>query len=103
MAVAVRGQAEALDGVGAVRRDVKDLLPRQRGFYRPLELSRGDRRQDSVGIDPELATKSAADERADQAHVLNGNLQGCRDSLLTLVEHLVRGVQGQLVAIPHRK
>src|SRR6266702_3239285 len=96
-------QAKALDRVGAVRRDVKQLLPRQRNFDRPLELARGDRRQDSIRIDPEFAAESAADERANQTYVLDGNLQGCRDGLLALVEHLVRSVQDQLVAVPHRK
>jgi hypothetical protein len=68
-----------LDRVGAVRRYVKDLLPRQRDLHRPPEFSRRDRRQDGVGIDPELAAESAADERADQAYVLNGDFQGRRD------------------------
>src|SRR5438270_868216 len=55
--VAIGAQTDVLDRVGAVRRDVEDLLPRQRDFYRPLELPRCDRRQDSIGIDPELAAE----------------------------------------------
>ena len=86
-----------------MRRDVKDLLPRQRDFHRALELPRRDRRQDRIGIDPELAAEAAADERADQPHILDRNFQGCRDDLLPLIEHLVRGVQDQLVAVPHRE
>jgi hypothetical protein len=58
-AVAICSQAEALDRVGAVRRDVKDLLPRQRGFHWLLELPGGNRRQDGIGVDPELAAESA--------------------------------------------
>ena len=95
-AVAIRAQAETLDGVGAMRRDVKDLLPGQRDFHRPLELPRRDRRQDGIGIDPELAAESAADEGADQPHVLNRNFQGRRDRLLSLIQHLVRGVEVSL-------
>ena len=86
-----------------MRRDVKDLLPCQCDFHRPLELPRGDRRQYSIGIDPEFAAEPATDERADQAYVFNGKFQGCRDDPLTLVEHLVGGVQDQFVAVPRRK
>ena len=102
-ALAIGAQANALDRVGAVRRDMKNLLPGQRDFHRPLELPCCDRRQDGIGIDPEFAAESAADERADQPYVLDGNFQGRRDDLLTLVEHLVRRVQDQLVAVPHRE
>jgi len=55
--VPIRTQAEALDGIRAVRRDVKDLLSCQRGFHRPFELPRRDRRQNGIGIDPELAAE----------------------------------------------
>ena len=48
----VRADADALDGVGAVRRDMEHLLPRQRGFYRPLKLPGGDGGQNGVGVDP---------------------------------------------------
>jgi len=102
-AIAIGAQAQPLDRVGAVGRDVKDLLARQRDFHRPLEFPRGDRRQDSIGIDPVFAAETAADERADQAYVLDGNFQGCRDDLLTLIEHLVGGMQDQFVAVPHRQ
>src|SRR6266481_3363426 len=61
-AVAIGVKTKALDGVGAVGGDVKDLLPRQRDLHRTLELSRRDRRQYRIGIDPELAAKAAADE-----------------------------------------
>jgi hypothetical protein len=102
-ALAISGEADALDGVRAVRRDVKDLLPCQRRFHRPLELSRRDGRQNGIGVHPELAAESAADEAADQPHILNGHLQGRRDGLLPLVQHLVCGVEDQLVAVPHRQ
>jgi len=68
-------QPNALDCVRAMCRDVKDLLPGQRDFHRPLKLPRCDRRQDRVGIDPEFAAESTADERADQADVLDGNFR----------------------------
>ena len=71
--IPIRAQTEALHGIRAVRRDVKDLLPRQCDFHRPLELARGDRSQDGIGVDPELAAETAANERTDQANVLNGN------------------------------
>src|SRR5437879_4154076 len=74
-ALTIRGQPEALDRVGAVCRDVKYLLPRQRDFYRSLELPGGNRRQDSIRVDPELAAEPAADERTYQAYVLSGNLE----------------------------
>src|SRR6202171_6857655 len=75
MALAIRSQAHALDGVRAMRRDVKDLLPCQRDFHRSLELSRRDRRKNGIGIDPELAAESAPDEGADQPKILNGNFE----------------------------
>ncbi len=102
-AVAIGTQAKALDGIRAVCRDVEDLLPRQRDFHRPLELPRRDRRQYRIGIDPELAAETAADEGADQPHILDRNFQGGRDDLLPLIEHLVCGVKDQLVALPHRE
>ena len=74
-AVAIRAEAQPLDGVRAVGRDVEDLLPCQRGFDRPLELPRGDRRQNRIGIDPELAAEAAADEGADQPHILDRDFQ----------------------------
>src|ERR1700759_4585623 len=92
-ALTVGAEPEALDRVRTVRRDVKDLLPRQRDFHRTLELPRCYRRQDGGGVDPKLAAKPSTDERADQAYILNGNFQGCRDRPLALVEHLVGGVQ----------
>src|SRR6266446_10762425 len=92
-AVAIGTEAKALDGIRAVGRDVEDLLPRQRNFHRALELSRGDRRQNRIGIDPQLAAETAADEGADQSNILDRNFQGCRDDLLSLIEHLVRGVK----------
>ena len=101
--VPIRTQAEALDGIRAVRRDVKDLLPCQCGFHRPLELPRCDRRQNGIGIDPELGPETATDEGTDQSHVLDRNLQGLGDHLLSLVQHLVCGVEDELVALPHRQ
>src|SRR6266480_5374077 len=102
-AVAISAKAKALDGIRTVRGDVKYLLPRQREFHRPLELSRGDRCQYRIGIDPELAAETAADEGADQPHTLDRHFQGRRDDLLSLIEHLVRGVKDQLVAVPRRE
>ena len=40
-AIAIGAKAYSLDGIGAVRRDMKDLLTRQRDLYGPLELTRG--------------------------------------------------------------
>ncbi len=82
---------------------MKDLLPCQGDFHRPLELARRDCRQNGVGVDPELAAETATDEGADQPHILNRHLQGCRDDLLSLIEHLVCGVEDQPVAVPHCK
>ena len=101
--VPIRAQAEALDRIRAVCRDMKYLLSCQRGFHWPHELARRNRRQNGIGIDPELAAESAADEGTDKSHVLNGNFQGPRDSLLSLAQHLVRGVEDELVALPHRE
>ena len=50
-----------------------------------------------------LPPKSAADEGADQSHLLDRNFQGPRDRLLSLVQHLVCGVEDELVALPHRQ
>ena len=100
-AVSIRAQADALDGVGTVRRDMEHLLPRQRRLHRPVELARRDRRQDGVGVDPELGAEAAADEGADQPHILDRDLQGPGDRVASLIEHLVRGVKGELVALPH--
>ena len=90
-AVAISTQAKALDGIRAVCRDVKDLLSRQRGFHRPLELPRRNRRQNSIRIDPELAAEpapppapppeppppwaNAVDENAMQARATNRGLR----------------------------
>src|SRR5260370_39276356 len=101
-AVAIGAKTKALDGVGAVGGDVKDLLPGQCDLHRALELSRRDCSQYRIGIDPELAAKAATDEGTDQPHILDRNFQGGRDDLLALIEHLVRGVKDQLVAVPHR-
>src|SRR5260370_42682976 len=58
-AVAIGAEAKALDGVGAVGGDVKDLLPGQCDLHRALELSRRDCSQYRIGIDPELAAEAA--------------------------------------------
>src|ERR1700722_11766697 len=58
-AVAIGGQTETLDRIGTMRGDVKDLLPRQRRFHWSLELLRGNRRQNGIGVDPEFAAESA--------------------------------------------
>src|SRR5260370_41792720 len=78
-AVAIGAKTKALDGVGAVGGDVEYLLSRQRDLHRALELSGRDCSQYRIRIDPELAAKAAADERADQPHILDRNFQGCRD------------------------
>src|SRR6476660_10643726 len=77
-AVAIGAKTKALDGVGAMRRNVEYLLPCQRDLHRALELSRRERRQYRIGIDPELAAEAAADEGADQPHMLDRNFQGGR-------------------------
>ena len=41
-ALSIRAQADALNGVRTVRRDVEDLLTRERRLHRPVELARGD-------------------------------------------------------------
>ena len=57
-AVPIRAQADALDGVRAVRRDMEHLLARQRRLHRPLELARRDRRQNGVGVHPKLGAET---------------------------------------------
>ena len=88
-AVSSRAQADALNGVRTVRRDVEHLLTRQRRLHRPVELARSDRRQNGVGVDPELGAKPAADEGADQPDVLDRNVEGPGDRVTTLIQHLV--------------
>jgi hypothetical protein len=61
----IRAEADALNGVRAMSRDMEHLLTCQRRLHRPVELARGDRRQNGVGVDPELGAKAPADERAD--------------------------------------
>ena len=41
-AISIRAEADALNGVRTVRRDVEDLLTRERRLHRPVELARGD-------------------------------------------------------------
>ena len=101
VAVPIGAQANALDGVRTMGGDVEDLLTGQRGLHRSLQLACRDRRQDGVGVHPQLAAEAAADERADQPHILDRHFQGRGDRVLPLVERLVRGVQGQFIAIPH--
>src|SRR3981081_3738241 len=60
-AVMIGGETKALDSIRAVRRYVEDLLPSEGDFHRAFELSRCDRGQNSVGIDPKLAAEAAAD------------------------------------------
>ena len=100
-AVSIRTQADALNGVRTVRRDMEYLLPRQRRLHRPVELARSDRRQNGVGVDPKLGAKPAADERADQPDVLDRNVEGPGDCVAPLIQHLVRGVKDEVVALPH--
>src|SRR3984957_16341792 len=88
-AVSIRAEADALNGVRTVRRNMEHLLTRQRRFHRPVKLARSDRRQNSVGVDPELGAKAAADEGADQPDLLHRNLEGPSDRVATLIQHLV--------------
>src|ERR1700682_23544 len=70
-AISSRAQADALNGVRTVRRDMEHLLARQRRLHRPVELARSDRRQNSVGVDPKLGAKTAADVRAEHQDLLD--------------------------------
>ena len=100
-AVSIRAEADALNGVRTVRRDMEHLLTRQRRLHWPVKLARSDRRQNGVGVDPKLGAKAAADERADQPDVLDRNVEGPGDRVATLIQHLVRGVKDEVVVLPH--
>ena len=100
-AVSIRPQADALNGVRTVRRDMEHLLTCQRRLHWPVELARSDRRQNRVGIDPKLGAKPAADVRADQPDVLDWNVEGPGDRVAPLIQHLVRGMKDEVVAVPH--
>jgi hypothetical protein len=99
--VSVRPRTDALNGVRTVRRDVKHLLTRQRRLHWPVKLARRDRRQNGVGVDPKLGAKPTADERADQPDVLDRNLESPGDRITPLIQHPVRGVKNEIVALPH--
>ena len=69
LAVPIRAQADALDRVRAVCRDVKYLLPGQRRFHRAIELARCDRRQNGISIHPQLGSEATADVAAHKPHI----------------------------------
>src|ERR1700733_15792382 len=79
---------------------MENLLTCKRRLHWPVELARSDRRQDGVGVDPKLGAKPAADVRADQPDVLDRNLEGSSDCVAALIEHLVRGMKDEVVAVP---
>ena len=102
-ALSIRAEANALNGVRTVRRDMEHLLTRQRRLHRPAKLARGNRRQDGVGVDPELGAKPAADEGADKPDILDRNLESPGDCVAPLIQHLVRRVKGEIVSLPRRQ
>ena len=102
-AISIRAEADALNGVRTVRRDVEDLLTRERRLHRPVELACRDCGQNGVGIDPKLGAKTTADVGADQPDVLDWNLEGPGDRVAPLIQHLVGSVKDEVVAVPHRE
>jgi hypothetical protein len=101
-AVAIGAQADALDGVGAVRRDVKDLLPGQRVFTGRLSCRAAIAARMASALTQSLPPKPPPMNGL-ISRTFSAEFSGLSRCLLTLVEHLVRGVQDQLVAVPHRK
>jgi hypothetical protein len=53
-AIPLSAQADSLNGRGPHADVMKDLPPRQRDFHRPVQVTRGDRGQNSLGVDAQL-------------------------------------------------
>jgi hypothetical protein len=68
---------------------MEHLLAGQRRLDRSLKLARCDRFQNGIGIHPQLAAETAANERAHEPDILDRNFQCPGDRAPPLIEHLV--------------
>ena len=87
-AVALGAQPHALDRGRAVGRDIKHLLAGQHDPHRPGELARGERRQDGIGIDRQLAAEAAADIFGDHLDLVGRKHERAGDRLVGALDEL---------------
>ncbi len=69
LALAGGGDGEVLDDRAAVERGLEVLTPRRVPRHRPLQLARGEQRDDLLGVE-ELAAEAAAHVGSDDAHAV---------------------------------
>ena len=89
----------------AMGRDVEHLLARQGDLHRPLSCARGERRQDRVGVDRQLAAEAAADVRGDHSSTLSRRDASSVSAIdwCALSTICSERVDVQLVALPPRR
>ena len=102
LAVPGRADADALDRRRPMRGVVEHQRPRQRHLHRPPRRARAERGEQRVGAQEQLAAEAAADEGRDRRTFSLGMPSVLAMSRRAPVDHLVRGPERELVAVPGR-
>jgi hypothetical protein len=102
-AIAFGTQPHTLDGAAAMGGEMEHLLAGQHRLDRTTELARGERAQDHVGVDRQLAAETAADVAADDTHVCLRDHQRVRDPFARAFDELGRAVNHHPVSLPPRQ
>ena len=99
-AVRLGAQRDVLHGLRAAANGREHLPARQHQLDRPPDLSRRHRGKPGVGPGAQPSAKTAADERADDLHVVMREPEDARRRFGDIVRELVGIVERQLVAVP---
>ncbi len=98
----IRPDADMLNGGRAVSGVIRNSGPRKHHFHRALYGAGGQRGQQGIASQEQLAAKAAADIRGDDAHILLRDLEGLCEVGTAPGNHLVGGPEGHLIALPGR-
>ena len=101
--VAVGAEPDALARGRPVADHREDLLARDRDLDRLLQLARRHHREDRLGVNAELGSEAAADERTEEMNLLRVDAERARDRRARLGDDLRAQIHRQVVAVPHRQ
>ena len=100
--LAIGSELQPLRGFGTTHDALKDLLARHHHANRARQFHRRDRRSDRFFAQPQLRAEPATHEAGDDPDLVFFHVQRIGQFGDVVIEHLERGMDGQLPSIPLR-